>query len=277
MMKQTRVAAAVATALGSLGAGQAAAQQPLEEVVVTGIRGSLTNAMDVKRDSSGIVDAISAEDIGKFPDTNLAESLQRITGVSINRINGEGSEVTVRGFGPQFNLVTLNGRQMPAANVATIGSNNIGADGNSRSFDFSNLASEGVTGLQVYKTGRAAAPSGGIGATLNVQTMRPLGAGQQFVVGGKAVNDTGGDGTTGEISGLASWSNDDDTLGVSVFGSSQGRSSSTRAYNSANFNLRSVQSHRLLLQKRRTSQCTGTGLIVCVSPSRRILLRDDGT
>ena len=99
MMKQTKVAAAVATALGSLGAGQVAAQQPLEEIVVTGIRGSLTNAMDVKRDSSGIVDAISAEDIGRFPDTNLAESLQRITGVSINRINGEGSEVTVRGFG----------------------------------------------------------------------------------------------------------------------------------------------------------------------------------
>lgn len=235
MMKQTKVAAAVATALGSLSAGQSVAQQPLEEIVVTGIRGSLTNAMDVKRDSSGIVDAISAEDIGKFPDTNLAESLQRITGVSINRINGEGSEVTVRGFGPQFNLVTLNGRQMPAANVATIGSNNIGTDGNSRSFDFSNLASEGVTGLQVYKTGRAAAPSGGIGATLNVQTLRPLGAVQQFVVGGKAVNDTGGDGTTGELSGLASWSNDDDTLGVSVFGSSQTRNSSTRAYNSANF------------------------------------------
>ena len=235
MMKQTRVAAAVATALGSLGAGQAAAQQPLEEVVVTGIRGSLTNAMDVKRDSSGIVDAISAEDIGKFPDTNLAESLQRITGVSINRINGEGSEVTVRGFGPGFNLVTLNGRQMPAANVATIGSNALGTVGNSRSFDFSNMASEGVTGLQVYKTGRAAAPSGGIGATLNVGTLRPLGAGQQFVVGGKAVNDTGGDGVTGEVNGLASWSNDDETVGISVFGSSQTRNSSNRSYEAADF------------------------------------------
>ena len=90
----------------------------LEEVVVTGIRGSLQASMDIKRNSSGVVDAISSEDIGKFPDTNLAESLQRITGVSIDRVNGEGSAITVRGFGPNFNLVTLNGRQLPAAHVA---------------------------------------------------------------------------------------------------------------------------------------------------------------
>ena len=80
------------------------------DIVVTGIRASLRQALDIKRDSQGVVDAISAEDIGKFPDTNLAESLQRITGVSIDRSNGEGSLVTVRGFGPEFNLVTLNGR-----------------------------------------------------------------------------------------------------------------------------------------------------------------------
>jgi TonB-dependent receptor len=107
--------------------------------------------MDIKRDSAGVVDAISAEDMGKFPDTNLAESLQRITGVSINRVNGEGSEVTVRGFGGGYNLVTLNGRQMPSANVGTITGNPLdqGSAGSSRSFDFSNLASEGVKGLQV--------------------------------------------------------------------------------------------------------------------------------
>ncbi|MEH6571163.1 MAG: TonB-dependent receptor plug domain-containing protein, partial [Halioglobus sp.] len=92
------------------------AQQPvLEEVIVTGIRGSLQRAMDIKRDESGVVDAISAEDIGKFADANLAESLQRITGVSIDRASGEGSQITVRGLGPNFNLVTLNGRQMPTA------------------------------------------------------------------------------------------------------------------------------------------------------------------
>lgn len=67
-----------------------------------------------------MVDAISSEDIGKFPDTNLAESLQRITSVSIDRQNGEGSKVTVRGFGPDFNLVLLNGRQMPASGLAQL-------------------------------------------------------------------------------------------------------------------------------------------------------------
>eukprot|EP01035_Chromulina_nebulosa_P046446 gene46446-62921_t len=100
-------------------AGQQAEPPVADEVVVTGIRASLERSIAIKRDSTGIVDAISAEDIGKFPDTNLAESLQRITGVSINRRNGEGADVTVRGFGPQYNLVTLNGRKqtIPSGNI----------------------------------------------------------------------------------------------------------------------------------------------------------------
>ena len=124
MFRKSKLSVAVLAAAGTLSAGQVIAQEGMiEEVVVSGIRGSLERAMDTKRDSSGVVDAISAEDIGKFPDTNLAESLQRISGVSINRVNGEGSEVTVRGFGGGFNLVTLNGRQMPSANVGTITGN----------------------------------------------------------------------------------------------------------------------------------------------------------
>ena len=156
MIKRTKVAAAVSAAC-ALMVGQAVAQEAVEEVVVTGIRGSLRQALDLKRETSGVMDAISSEDIGKFPDTNLAESLQRITGVSVNRVEGEGSEVTIRGFGGQFNLVTLNGRQMPAADNAVnfFGINANRPGGNSRSFDFSNIASEGVSGLQVYKSGRA--------------------------------------------------------------------------------------------------------------------------
>src|SRR5688572_33453109 len=91
--------------------------ETLEEVVVTGIRGSLTSSMNLKRDAQGVLDGIVAEDIGKFPDTNLAESLQRISGVSIDRSIGEGARVTVRGVGPDFNLVLLNGRQMPTARL----------------------------------------------------------------------------------------------------------------------------------------------------------------
>lgn len=234
MFKRTQVSVAVSTALATIATSPAMAQEPIEEIVTTGIRGSLRQAMDVKRDSSGVVDAISAEDIGKFPDTNLAESLQRITGVSINRVNGEGSEVTVRGFGGGFNLVTLNGRQLPAANVASVtgNSDDAGATGTSRSFDFSNLASEGVTGIQVYKTGNAAVPTGGIGATINIQTIKPLEGGNQSTIAVKAMHDEGGeDSITPEVAGLWSWANDQGTFGMSLFGSYQDRSSSTRGVN----------------------------------------------
>ncbi len=164
ILNRTPLAAAVAVALGATAtpvvAQDVVAQndEVIEEIVTTGIRGSLSRAMDIKRTSSGVVDAISAEDIGKFPDANLAESLQRITGVSIDRQRGEGSQVTVRGFGPEYNMVTINGRQMPTHN------------GVNRSFDFGDLASEGVAGVQVYKTGRADVPSGGVGSTINIST-----------------------------------------------------------------------------------------------------------
>jgi TonB-dependent receptor len=206
-----------------------------ETVIVTGIRASLERAMDIKRNADGVVDAISAEDIGDFPDTNLAESLQRISGVSINRVNGEGSEVTVRGFGAGFNMVTLNGRVMPTANVTTVGGDQ-SADtvtGTTRAFDFSNLASEGVNGLQVYKTGRADIASGGIGASINIQTARPLdNPGMRGTVGVKLAHDSGvdrGDQFTPEVSGLFNWTDPSERLGVSLFGSFQERDGSTRS------------------------------------------------
>ncbi|MFN6971131.1 MAG: TonB-dependent receptor plug domain-containing protein, partial [Rheinheimera sp.] len=135
----------------------AADSAEIEVIQVRGVRGSLQEAADIKRNSMGVVDAISSEDIGKFPDTNLAESLQRISGVSISRTNGEGSEVTVRGFGGDNNMVTLNGRTMPSATTYGAGS---GADGttrggSARAFDFSNLASESIRAVEVYKTGKA--------------------------------------------------------------------------------------------------------------------------
>ena len=206
-----------------------------DEIVVTGVRASLQRARDIKRTSSGVVDAVSAEEIGKFPDTNLAESLQRIPGVSIERRAGEGSRVTVRGFGPQFNLVTVNGRQLATSDVATVGSDQ-GDFGRAtgRAFDFSNLASEGVSRLEVYKTGRAAIPSGGIGATINVVTMRPLEGSQSGLrgsVGAKALYDTSNEDfhVDPELSGVVSWSDPNDTLGVSLFGAYQTRKSAAAA------------------------------------------------
>ncbi|PCD04777.1 TonB-dependent receptor [Sphingomonas spermidinifaciens] len=243
-------AAAAQTAPASEGSSvQPTGQDPQAEdegtdIVVTGIRASLDRAIEIKRNSAGVVDAISAEDIGKFPDTNLAESLQRITGVSINRVNGEGSQVSVRGFSGGFNLVTLNGRQLPASNVDTSGAGDF-ARGTSRSFDFQNLASEGVSALEVYKTGRAAIPSGGIGASINIVTRRPLDAresGLSGSIGAKALYDTsveqaesqGKNRILPELSGLVSWSDPAQQFGISVFGSYQ-RRDSTSAQSAPNY------------------------------------------
>ncbi|HEY8616355.1 TonB-dependent receptor [Phenylobacterium sp.] len=238
----------VALSAAFLSAGPVAAQE-VEEVIVTGIRASIEQALDIKRSNSGVVDAIAAEDIGRFPDTNLAESLQRIPGVAIDRTNGEGSQVTVRGFGGGFNLVTLNGRTMPTADVQTVGGDQ-SADtqqGTSRSFDFSNLASEGVNALEVYKTGRAAIPSGGIGATINVRTRRPLDAepGLSGSIGAKALYDTGveksledADKITPELSGLVTYADPSDRFGVTLFGSYQERNFTSRSATANDWNIR---------------------------------------
>lgn len=201
----------------------------VEEVQVIGLRASLEAAMDIKRDSTGVVDAISAEDIGKMPDTNLAESLQRVTGVSISRINGEGEKITVRGIDPSLNMVLLNGRTMPA--VTNDGTAN---DTASRAFDFANLASEVVNGVEIYKTGKAELPSGGLGATVNIKTVRPLDLGDtRLSFGAKAIHDTtverdgaSGDKITPELSGLGSWLNEEGTFGVSLAAAYQKRENS---------------------------------------------------
>ena len=208
----------------------AASDEPVgDEIVVSGIRKSLRDAMDVKRDSQGVVDAISAEDIGKFPDTNLAEALQRITGVSIDRNSGEGSKVTVRGFGPDFNLVLLNGRQMPASGLGSCCEAPA-----SRSFDFANLAAEGIAGVEVYKSGRASLPTGGIGSVINIKTPRPLDRpGFKGSLAVKGVYDHTFEGTniTPEVSGIISKTFADDTWGILITGTYQKRRASLAQFN----------------------------------------------
>ncbi|HJY38413.1 MAG TPA: TonB-dependent receptor, partial [Steroidobacteraceae bacterium] len=230
--RRSPIAQAISLILGTAVALPAFAQtsEPLEEVVVTGIRGSLTSSMNLKRDGQGVIDGIVAEDIGKFPDTNLAESLQRISGVSIDRSSiGEGQRVTVRGVGPDFNLVLLNGRQMPVSSIQ----DTVASD--SRAFDFANLASEAISAIEVYKTSRASTPTGGIGATINIKTARPLdNPGLHTSLGVKGViDDSGqnlpdhlkGDEITPEVSGIYSQTFGDDKFGVSLSASYQERNS----------------------------------------------------
>jgi len=248
---KTAVSVAIATALS--GAVQAQDLLEIEEVVVTGYRKSLEDAMNSKRNNDGVVDSINAEDIGKFPNTNLAESLQRIPGVSINRVNGEGSQVTVRGFGGSFNQVTLNGRSLPTADLAEVGSGTDGQNigGSGRAFDFSNLASDGVRALEVFKTGRADVASGGIGATINVKTLRPLdNPGTQAAVSAKAVVDTSvdrGDNVTPDLGGNFSWTNDEGNFGIGLFGSISERNSAAPSATSANWNVLTWQNFQALI------------------------------
>ncbi|MDP2595809.1 TonB-dependent receptor [Alteromonas stellipolaris] len=210
-------------------AQEASENDNIEVIQVSGIRSSVQESMGIKRDSAGVVDAISAEDIGKFPDTNLAESLQRITGISISRNNGEGSQITARGFGPDFNMVTLNGRTMPGAALP-----NGGSVGNSRAFNFSDLASESVRAVEVYKTGRASIATGGIGASVNIRTARPFDASETGImasVGAKALHDTTnrvGDDVTPELSGFINYLDDDRKFGVTFTGSYQQRDSAAQ-------------------------------------------------
>jgi len=154
---------------------------------------------------------------------------------------GEGSDVTVRGFSGAFNLVTLNGRTLPGADAPLAGTDRNGAPANSRAFDFSNLASEGVSGIQVYKTGKATLPSGGIGATVNIETARPLdNPGLNATFGAKLQHDSSvdrGDNITPELSGLVSWTDDSETFGVGLFGSYQRRESAAAAASVAGWNI----------------------------------------
>ncbi len=139
--------------------------EEVEEVVVTGYKSSLKDAIDIKRKNVGVVDALTAEDLGKFPDGNLAEALSRLVGVTTERSNDEGTKVTVRGLGPEFNLVTLNGRTMPTVPPQY---------GGGRSFNFGDISSHGVAAVEVYKSANAVLPSGGLGSTINMVTAKPL-------------------------------------------------------------------------------------------------------
>lgn len=175
---------------------------PWEQILVRGYRASNREAIAIKRESNLVIDNIQSVEIGKFPDQNLAESLQRIAGVSIDRAEGEGQLVTVRGFGPEFNTVLLNGRQMATDNLG-------------REFSFDTLASEMVSGVSVYKTQNAAIQSGGIGAVIDIETARPLAIPNfQFAGSIKNLYDQNSQNVTPQFSALISNTYADNTFGV---------------------------------------------------------------
>ncbi|GGD69769.1 TonB-dependent receptor [Lacimicrobium alkaliphilum] len=137
------------------------ASENVEKIEVRGMRSSIKESLHIKQNSVQVVDAIVAEDIGKFPDQNVAEALQRITGITITRNAGEGQNVTVRGLGGDYNVTTINGRRMASEH-------------SSRDFNFDLIASELLGGVEVYKSPVAKTQEGGIGSVINIKTRRPL-------------------------------------------------------------------------------------------------------
>lgn len=193
---------------------QVAAEEaaPDDAIVVTGFRQSLQAAINVKKNAVGAVDAIVAEDIAKFPDQNLAESLQRIPGISISRDAGEGRAITVRGLSSQFTRVRVNG-------LETVATSTDGASANrDRAFDFNVFASELFSSIVVHKTAEASLDEGSLGAVVDLNTGNPLAGKAGFTAVASVVgsyNDLS-DYFGPRLAGLASWRNDAGTFGVSL-------------------------------------------------------------
>ncbi len=148
-----------------------AAEPEVQTVVVTGFAASLRGALNQKKNDTGIVDVVKAEDIAKFPDTNLAESLQRIPGVVIDRDAGEGRSITVRGLGMDFTRVRINGIEGLAT---TGGTDSSGGANRSRGFDFNVFAAELFNTITVRKSSSADVDEGSLGATVDLQTSHPF-------------------------------------------------------------------------------------------------------
>src|SRR5882757_1870675 len=200
-----------AATAGSPPAPQAAADTGgLAEVVVTGQRAAIRRAQDIKLNSISVVDAVSAEEAGKFPDQNVADALQRVPGVAVDRSGGESSQITVRGLGPDFVNVVLNGRTMAT-------------DAGDRAFQFDVLPSELISTAEVHKTSSADLEEGGIGGTVNIITARPLDSRGFHAAGSLAAVNNSIDHafsgkTTPKASLLLGDSNEDGTFGWLVSG-----------------------------------------------------------
>jgi iron complex outermembrane receptor protein len=200
--------------------GTGASDTELSEIVVTSYRASLQENLDIKRNSDGIVDAISAEDIGKFPDANLATAMERIPGVTVSRqavsLTGTGgtssgggsTQITVRGLGPQFNETLFDGREVPTA----IGNT-------TRGFDFGSVGSDFVGQVDVLKTPDASLSSGAIGATVNIKYPKPFDHPGLLIAGSLSGDDSTGENKIKPNGGLLfSDTFADDRLGILVDG-----------------------------------------------------------
>lgn len=225
-MRAVKVALACTSALAALCAfpalGQETAQDAAQSsdsdgltepaIIVTGFRESLSSALGVKKNATAAIDAIKAEDIAEFPDLNLAESLQRIPGVAISRVNGEGRNISVRGLGPEYTRVRINGME---AIGTTGGTDNSGGVNRGRGFDFNIFSSDLFNSLAVRKTASADVEEGSLGATVDLTIARPFDFRKPTVsVSAQGSYNDLSRKVTPRISTLATTTNDAGTFGV---------------------------------------------------------------
>lgn len=211
--KRACLASAAATAL-TLAMSMTASAQDVElaeedEIVATGIRQSIEDSLEIKRDSDSIVEAITAEDIGKLPDVSIADSLARLPGVTAQRVRGRAQSISIRGLGPQFSLALLNGREV----VSTSGN---------RGVEFDQFPSELIGEGVVYKTSNAKLAATGIAGSVDLRTRKPLDTEAGFAASAKYVVNSNGElnpdfsGNGYRLFGSGTFRNEDDTLGLTV-------------------------------------------------------------
>ncbi len=193
-------------------AARAAKDDSVQTVEVSGIRASLQTSVNIKKNANAVVDALSAEDVGKLPDSDVGESLGRIAGVSVDRQFGQGSSVSIRGSDPQMTYTTLNGQTV--ASTGWYDQKSV-----DRSFNYSLLPSELIGGMEVYKTQQADLTEGGIGGTVIVKTRKPLElpANTAFI-SAKVAKGTVSTDPDKDVSGMYSWRSADKAYGVLVAG-----------------------------------------------------------
>jgi iron complex outermembrane receptor protein len=217
---RSAVLAALAGHVGMAQGQQSAPTEELEEVVVTGIRSSYRASLETKREETAVVDAITAEDVVKFPDKNLAEALQRIPGVSLNREFGEGERINIRGTDDSLTKMLLNGHSLATADWFVLDQLN-----STRSFNYLMLPADIIGQVKVFKTQQADLEEGGIGGTVDVVTRNPLDLEPMTLTGSlQAAYSDLADESDPQASALFSWKNPESTVGVLLAGIYQKRS-----------------------------------------------------
>jgi len=192
-------------------------KEEVEVIQVTGIRGSMKENINAKRFANSVVDVVTAEDIGKFPDKNVADSLARITGVSVSREFGEGEKISIRGAGPKYNRTLLNGQTVGTADWFIL-------DEASRSFNYTLLPSVIVKTLEVHKSPTASLDEGSIGGTVILKTSRPLDMEANSVsLALEAAYSESSEEVDPSVDAMYSWKNDNETFGVMVSAVNQNR------------------------------------------------------